>query len=95
MEVPQVIQNIRIWCATSVTRRGTLELIVGLARRNKILMSINWLEGMKISVTFYLLQTNRSVIRIYELLTLDVQSISVPIGRCSSHTLRFRREKSS
>ena len=59
---------------------GALELIVGFKRRNKqMLMSLNWLEGMKKSVTFYLLQTDQSVTKINELLTLDVHSISVPI----------------
>jgi len=33
MEVPRVTQNTRIWYATGVTRRGTLDLIIGLARR--------------------------------------------------------------
>ena len=34
MEVSRVSQNTGIWCATGVIRRGTLELIVGLERRN-------------------------------------------------------------
>jgi len=54
----------KIWCATIVIRRDTLELIVRLARRNnKMLMSLNWLKGMIISVMFYLLQTDQSVDR--------------------------------
>ena len=53
--VPRVTQNKRIWCATDVTRRGILDMIVGLAKRNnKKLIPLNWLKGMKISVTFYL-----------------------------------------
>jgi len=52
-------------------------------------------EGNKISVTFYLLQADQSVTKIDELLTLDVHSISVPIERYSSHTLRFKEERSS
>ena len=55
-------------------------------------MSLNWLEEMKNSETFYLLQTNQSVTKIDGLLTLDVHSISVSIERCSSHTLRFKGE---
>jgi len=56
MEASRVTQNIKIWYATIVTRRGTLELIVGFERRNnQMLMSLNWLKKMKISVTFYLL----------------------------------------
>ena len=48
MKDPQITQNIRIWCVTGVTRRSTVELIVGVERRNnQILMSLNWLEGMK------------------------------------------------
>ena len=75
MKVPRVMQNTRIWCATSVTRRDALELIVGLERRNnKMLMSLNWLKGIKISMTFYLLQTDRSITKIDGLLTLDVQT---------------------
>jgi len=46
---------------------------------------------MKISVTFYLLQTVRSVTKIDGLLTLDVHTISVSIERCSSYTLWFKR----
>jgi len=34
IEVPRVIQNTRIWCVTGVTRRDTLELIVGVERKN-------------------------------------------------------------
>jgi len=65
VEVPRVTQNTRIWYATGVTRRGTLELTVGLERRNKqVLVSLNWLNEMKKSVTFYLLQTNRSITKI-------------------------------
>ena len=52
-------------------------------------MLLNWPEGMKKSVTFYLLQTDPSVTKINGLLTLDVH-ISVPIGRCSPNTLRFK-----
>jgi len=80
MDVSCVTQNTRIWYATSIIRRGTLELIVRLTRRNnKMLISVNMLEGIKISVTFYLLQTDQSVIKIYRLLTLDVHNISVSI----------------
>jgi len=96
MEVPRVTQNTKFWYATGVTRRGTLKLIVRLVRRNnKMLMSLNWLKEMKMSVMFYLLQTDRSVAKIDGLLTLHVLSISVPIGRCSLYTLRFKRERSS
>ena len=96
MKFSKVTQNKRIWCATGVTRRGTLELIVRLVRRkNQMLMSLNWLEGMEKSVTFYLLQTDRLVIKIDELLTLNVHNTSVPIERCTPHTLWFKREKSS
>ena len=95
MKVLKITQNTRIWCAIGV-KKGTLELIIGLERRNKqMLMSLNWLEGMKKSVTFYLLQIDLSVTKIDGLLTLDVHSISVPIERCSPHTLRFKGEKSS
>jgi len=42
-------------------------MIVGLERRNnQILMSLNWLKEMKKSVTFYLLQTDRSITKIDE-----------------------------
>jgi len=34
MKVPRITQNTRIWCAIGVTRKGTLELIVELERRN-------------------------------------------------------------
>ena len=96
MKVSRVTQNIRIWCATGITRRGTLELIVGLIRRNnEMLMSLNWLKGMKISVMFYLLQIDRSVIKIDRLLTLNVHIILVLVERCSSYTLRFKGERSS
>jgi len=65
IKVSWVTQNKRIWYATGVTRRGALELIVEFERRNnQMLMSLNWLEGMKISVTFYMLQTDRSIIKI-------------------------------
>jgi len=78
IEVPRVTQNTRIWCATSVTRIDILELIVGLTRKNNhMLMSLNWLKGMKKSVTFYLSQTDQSVIKIDGLLTLDVRNISI------------------
>jgi len=60
-----------------------------------MLMSLNWLKEMKISVTFYLLQIDRLVIKIDGLLILEVHSISVPIGRCSPHALWFKGEKSS
>ena len=46
-------------------------------------------------VTFYLLQAVRSVTKINRSLTLDVHSISVPIGEGSSRTLRFKGEWSS
>jgi len=96
MEVPLVIQNIRVWRATTVTRRGTLELIVGFERiNNQMLMSLNWLEKMKNSETFYLLQTDQLVTKIDGLSTLAVHNTSVSIERCSPHTLRFKREKSS
>jgi len=39
--------------------------------------------------------TDRSVGNKDRLLTLDVHSTSVPIGKCSLHTLQFKREKSS
>ena len=56
-------------------KKGTLELIIGLERRNnQILMSLNWLEGTKKSVMFYLLQTDLSVTKIDELLTIDAVS---------------------
>ena len=42
------------------------------------------------SVTFYLLQTDRSTIKINGLLTLNVHNISVPIERCFPHTLGSR-----
>jgi len=58
-------------------------------------MSLNWLEKMKNSVTFYLLQTNQLVIKIDGLLTLNVHSTSVLIGRYYLYTLWFKREKSS
>ena len=62
MKVPLIL---RIWYATDVTRRGTLELIVRLERKNnQMLMSLNCLEGLKNNVTFYLLQKDRSVIKI-------------------------------
>jgi len=65
MKVPRVIQNARIWCTTHVTRRGTLELIIGLKRRNnQILVSLNWMKEMNKSVTFYLLQIDQSVTNI-------------------------------
>ena len=76
-------------CATSVIRRGILELIVGLTKRNnKKLIPLNWMKGIKInvikiSVTFYLLQTVRSVTKINGLLILDIHIKSVPIERCS------------
>ena len=42
MKIPWVTQNTRMWCVTGITRRGTLELIVELARKNKkMLMSLN------------------------------------------------------
>jgi len=56
---------------------------------------VNWLKRMKTSVTFYLSQTDQSIIKIDELLTLDVHIISVPIERCSPHTLWFKEERSS
>ena len=56
-------------------------MIARLARRsNQMLIPLNWLEGMKISVTFYLLQAHQLVKKIDGLLTLDVHSISVLIG---------------
>ena len=58
-----------------------------------MLMSLNWLEEMKNSVTFYLLQTDQLVTKIDGSLTLDVHNTSVPIGRYSPHTLRFKGEK--
>jgi len=59
MEVPRVTQNTRIWRATIVTRRGTLDLSVSFERRNnQMLISLNWLKEMKNSATFYLLQTD-------------------------------------
>ena len=88
-KVSRVTKNTRIWSATGCTRRGALELIVGLAKRNKMLMSLNWLKGMKISVMLYLLQTDQSVTKIDGLLTLDVHNISIPIRKCS-HILRFK-----
>ena len=60
-----------------------------------MLISSNCLKGLKINAMFYLLQTVRSVTKIDGLLTLDVHNISVPIGRCSVHTLRFKGEWSS
>jgi len=53
-------------------------------------MSLNWLEKMKNIATFYLLQTNQLVTKINRLLTPNVHSTSVPIGRCSPHTLQFK-----
>jgi len=44
---------------------------------------------------FYLVQTDQLVIKIDELLILDVHNTTVPIGRYSPHTLRFKREKFS
>ena len=71
-------------------------MIVGLARRNnKILISMNWLKRMKISVTFYLLQIDRSVTKIDGLLILNIHIISVPIRRYSLHTLWLKEERSS
>jgi len=88
MKVARVTQNTRIWCATSVTRRSTLTLIVGITKRNnKKLMPLNWLKKMKISVTFYQLQTVRSVTKIDGSLTLGVLNTSVLIRKCSPHTL--------
>ena len=96
MEVLRITQYTRIWCVGIATRSSILELIVGLERRNnQMLMSLNWLKEMKISVTFYLLQTDWSVKKIDGLLTLNVHIISIPIGRCSRHTLQFKGEKSS
>jgi len=90
-EVPRVTQNIEIWHATIVIRRGTLELIVGFERKNnQMLISLNWLEKMKNIVTFYLLQTDQLVTKIDGLLTLNVHNTSVPTGKCSLHTLRFK-----
>ena len=67
MEVSQVTQNTKIWCATCFTRRGTLELIVELERRNKqMLMLLNWLEEIKNSATFYLLQIDQLITKIDE-----------------------------
>jgi len=43
MKVLRVNQNTRIWCATGVTRRDILELIVELAKRNnKKLIPLNF-----------------------------------------------------
>ena len=56
---------------------------VGFERGNKqMLMSLNWLEEMKNSVTFYLLQTDQLVIKIDGSYILDVHCISVLIERC-------------
>ena len=47
MKVPWVTQNIGIYRAIIVTRRGTLDLSVGFERRNnQMLMSLNWLKEM-------------------------------------------------
>jgi len=99
MKVSRVTQNTRIGCATGVRRRGPFELIVGVARRNnKMLISLNWLKGIKINVMiyvmFYLLQIYQSAIKIDRLLTLDVHNISVAIGRYSSHTPQFKEKRS-
>jgi len=65
MKVSRVTQNIRIWRATIVTKKGTLDLSVGFERRNnQMLMSLNLLKEMKNSATFYLLQIDQLVIKI-------------------------------
>jgi len=33
MKIPRITENIRIWCTTGVTRKGILELIVGLTKK--------------------------------------------------------------
>jgi len=91
MKVLRVTQNTRIWRATIVTRRGTLDLSVGFERRNnQMLILLNWLKEIKNNATFYLLQTDQLVTKIDESYILIVHSISVPIERCSLHTLRFK-----
>ena len=77
MKVSWVTQNKRIWRATIVTRRGTFDLSVGFERRNnKMLMSLNWLEEMKNSATFCLLQIDQLVTKIDRLLTLESLRVS-------------------
>jgi len=53
-------------------------------------MSLNWLEKINNSVTFYLLLTNQLITKIDEKLTLNVHNTSVPIRRYSSYTLWFK-----
>ena len=68
MKVPQVTQNTKIWHAIIITRRDTLDLSVDFERRNKqMLMLLNWLEEIKNSATFYLLQIYQLVTKIDEL----------------------------
>jgi len=94
MEIPWVTQNIEIWNTTIVTRRGILELIVGFEKNKQMLISLNWLEKIKNSAMFYLLHIDQLVTKIDGLLTLDIHSTSVLIGRCFLHTHRFKGEKS-
>ena len=94
MEVPRVIQNIGIWHATIVIKRGILELIVGFKRRNNQMpMSLNRLEKMKNSATFYLF-TDKSVIN-KDRWIIDFecsQYISFNRKKFSSYTLVQRGE---
>ena len=55
-------------------------------------MSLNWLEKMKISVTFYLLQTDQLVTKINGLLILNIHSTSVSRKMLSSYTSVQGRE---
>ena len=95
MNVSRVTQKHKNLVCNWCHKKGHIRVdcLIHKKEKNNKLIPLNWLKWMKISVTFYLLQTDRSVTKIDGLVTLDVHSISVPIKRYSPHW--FKGERSS